>query len=403
MITDLTGTRWQINANPVESELGDIWAYIDFISNGNTYSLFALGEDILQYANEPRVYDEIAYCIDDELNEWEWVGDYATTSVIEITGGNYATNTDFINWLQDNATMLASVGVEIEYDNAIIHAANSNERINLLTANKLAETDILLRATELQSLTVEYNGNTILSTSGTTIRRLKTAGKLLTANIGVVIVARAIVYPKKGDVIAIDTLSGTFLVLNINGSIAEVISRTNYSTNSWPNTSGQTYIGSNPDTRCNSNFYNSLSANVKAAIVDKTFKQDSWYPSTSGDPDYKGRYSTSTNYDISLGNASFGAEITRHCYSISVQDIIDYLGVTTDMGYANSTLNRTNIRKMLNSTSASVWTRSANANNAAQAMIVNTNTGRITTGANSSSYGIRPAFQIDLSKIEWSY
>ena len=210
------------------------------------------------------------------------------------------------------------------------------------------------------------------------------------------------VLPVKGDIISLDGVTGTFLVLNINDTVAEVLSRQNYSTNSWPSSSGQIYVGSNPDTRCNSDFYNAQSATFRAAIVDKTFRQDRWYRSTTGSPVYKGQYNTSTNYTVSLGSATFGEEITRHCYSLSVQDILDYLEVTTSMDYADSTLKRDNVRAMYNATSGGSWLRSAYVGNTSQAMTANLAQGSIATGANSSSYYIRPAFQIDLSKIGFS-
>lgn len=404
-VSDLTNTTWIINAVPTIEGTPEYYD-VTFNSNNAAFVAFLEGNNVgITYfdTNGDPLNVYVPY---ETPSGTTYIWSDENYRTIEITGGVDVTNASLISWLEANATQQGGGGqLTVTYNNTTIHTSSADDTFTLNCNGKVMATDVALDATNVDSLVVTYGGNTILSTSGTETRSLDCLGKYMSNNVGVDVVIGGTPppsYPVKGDVISLDGVSGTFLVLNINGSVAEVLSRQSYSNNSFPSSSGQTYAGSNPDTRCNSNFYNAQSATFKAAIVDKTFRQDSWYRGTTGDPDYKGRYSTSTNYDISLGSATFGAEITRHCYSLSVQDVLDYLGVTTSMDYADSTLNRTNIRAMYNTTSASTWTRSANAANASQVMLVNGSTGAIIGGANSSSYNIRPAFQIDLSKIDFA-
>ena len=194
-----------------------------------------------------------------------------------------------------------------------------------------------------------------------------------------------------------------YLVLKtVSGSVVEVLARVNSGDSAFAS-SGQVYAGGTLDTALNTTYYNTLSATAKAAIVDKTFRQDSWYRNTSGNPDYNGSYSTTAQaYYVSLGNASFGNEISRHIYALSVQDIIDYLEVTTDMTSANSTLNMANVQEMFNITSGNVWLRSAKADDSSRAMNVNGDRGYVNNNNATNSGAARPAFQIDLSKIAWT-
>ena len=217
-------------------------------------------------------------------------------------------------------------------------------------------------------------------------------------------------YPVKGDIIAVDMNGdGTdeeYLVLKSVGSdnVVEVLARVTPSdgTSVQFAGTGQVYENNALDVYLNTTYYATLSADAKAAIVDKTFRQDSWYRNTSGNPDYNGSYSGGSAYQVSLGNASFGNEISRHIYALSVQDIIDYLEVTTDMTSANSTLNMANLQEMFNITSGNIWLRSARANYSSYAMVVGGGGGAAGSASATGSYAARPAFQIDLSKITWS-
>lgn len=148
---------------------------------------------------------------------------------------------------------------------------------------------------------------------------------------------------------------------------------------------------------------------MKAAIIDKTFNQDSWSASASGSAVYIGKYtkdSATHTYNASLSSATFGPSITRHCYCISVQDIIDYLEVTTSITDSNTTLTDTNIWTMLwnnvNYSSSILWLSSAYSAMSGFVYTVLGNTGYLNGTMGIMSQGVRPAFQIDLSKIEYT-
>ena len=214
--------------------------------------------------------------------------------------------------------------------------------------------------------------------------------------------------PVKGDIITMD--SKQYRVLKLNGTVAEVLcmydanSSIKFDANSSYN---NTYAGKNIDTYCNNTFYSGLSAAMKSAIVDKTFTQDSWNRdySVPTQSHYTGTYGSSTYY-LTLANAAFGASITRHCYCLSVQDVLDYLEATTSMGISDTTLTDTNIWKMFWNVTTSqkgkyMWLRSADSSSSDLAFDVS-GYGGLDTYFVDSTHAARPAFQIDLSKIAWS-
>lgn len=215
-----------------------------------------------------------------------------------------------------------------------------------------------------------------------------------------------VVYPVKGDIINIDmngdNVSEQYLVLSINNKVAEVLSRTDYTSCVFA-ASGQIYSGSTLDTTLNTTYYNTLSEVAKAAIVDKSFQPDSWYNSSAGNPDYTGYYGSTWTYTLSLGSASFGSLITRHIYALSIQDILDYIECVPSMNLSNTTLKMVNVQNMYNITSGYVWTRSALASNSGQVLDVVGQYGAMDGYPVNNAQGARPAFQIDLSKIDWSF
>lgn len=203
---------------------------------------------------------------------------------------------------------------------------------------------------------------------------------------------------RKGDIITIE--GKDYRVLKVNKSIAEVLAMYESAAKINSNSVKQ-YADSTLDVYYNTTFYNTLSTEMKAAIVDKTFRQDQWGPRT-GKINYYG-VDKNGHYITHLVSDTYGDEITRHCYVISMQDIIDYLNVTTDMNYDNTTLTTENVRKM-------IWDRTYNVSSKAFALRSCQTTADVmyvsevlggTTGGTNVMTILRPAFQIDLSKIEF--
>lgn len=214
--------------------------------------------------------------------------------------------------------------------------------------------------------------------------------------------------PAKGDILTIE--SKQYRILKINGNIAELLSLYDTGTKVQFSTGGNTYAGGTLDTYCNNTFYNSLSSTMKAAIIDKTFTQDSWHADTSGSPVYTGTYindSGTQDYIVSLDSATYGSSITRHCYVISIQDIIDYLEVTPSMTASDTTLTAANIWMMFWNSTSSVgssylWLRSTESAISNFSFMVIGASGRLNYNFVISPFNVHPAFQIDLSKIDYT-
>lgn len=209
----------------------------------------------------------------------------------------------------------------------------------------------------------------------------------------------------KGDLIDIE--GKQYRVLKTNGNIAEVLAMYDAGESAYGST--QVYSGSTMDTYCNETFYGTLSTNLKNAIVDKKFQQDRWYAGGLGNPVYCGTYQSTNNYQIGLDTTTFGEEIIRKCYILSVQDVIDYLNVEPSMNYSNTTLISENIWKMFwNKTvhpDDNVWYAFRTcyaADKLYNIFYANSFYGNIEDNNINGYSTVRPAFKIDLSKISWS-
>lgn len=215
--------------------------------------------------------------------------------------------------------------------------------------------------------------------------------------------------PVKGDLITIEDKQ--YRVLKINNSVAEVLAMYNAATSQDFDTSkySNVYANSSLDVYLSQTFYNSLSTTMQNAIVAKTFQQDSWYygGDSSAIAEYNGTYQTTNNYTLSLISTTFGTSISRKCYVLSCQDIIDYLEVTTSMGSTDTTLTSENVCRMFwNQTSSPEsiypWLRSASSINDSSAFYVYGYKGYLVDNRVETYHSVRPAFQIDLSKIAWT-
>ena len=218
-------------------------------------------------------------------------------------------------------------------------------------------------------------------------------------------------YPVKGDIINIDMNGdGTdeqYLVLkNVGGSIVECLSRIGRG-NRFA-FSGNIYEDGPLDVDMNTTYYDTLSGEAKLAIVDKTFYQEEWAMGTVGTVVYTGvRTSDGNSYQLSLVNSNYGNLLTRHIYVSSISDILDFLGTTTEMTAANTTLRSENLT-VFRDDGRPTMLLSSKRNNSSDIFIVSTpsttSQSRITDQPATSfiGYSAFPAFQIDLDKITWS-
>lgn len=208
--------------------------------------------------------------------------------------------------------------------------------------------------------------------------------------------------PAKGDLIMLD--GKQYRVLKMTDTVAEVLAM--YDANSSIEFgASDTYKDSTIDTYCNSTFYNGLPMAMKSAIVDKTFTQDNWYTVSSGPetPYYTMTHGTRVQYLRYIGY--HGVSITRHCYCLSVQDVLDYLEATPSMDASNTTITHDNVLKMVWTQKPDdtkyIWLCSTN-NSFNYAFFISSISMPMDYTDPSYKQIVRPAFQIDLSKIEWA-
>lgn len=302
----------------------------------------------------------------------------------------------------DSGKLLSSVTVNPIPEAYIIPAGTKNITKNgTVNVTSFAEVNVAVPAPDLSDATATP-GKILLGATAYT-----GAGKI-TGTIPTYDGSLRPEVPIKGDLITIEDKQ--YRVFKINGTVAEVLcmydanSSIKFDTNSDYN---NTYAGKNIDTYCNNTFYNGLSAAMKSAIVDKTFTQDIWtmYLSAPTETHYTEKLG-STTYYLALANASFGTPITRHCYCLSVQDVLDYLEATTSMDTSNTTLTDTNIWTLFWNTAASqsisIWLRPADSINSKRVFNVDAERGYLGPTFAHFDFAARPAFQIDLSKIAWS-
>lgn len=216
--------------------------------------------------------------------------------------------------------------------------------------------------------------------------------------------------PAKGQIINLnlDGTSKQYRVLKTNGTVAEVLTMFNVSDSIafYQYGNDSTYRDCTLDVYLNTTWYGTLSDNAKSAIVDTPFQQDAWYYGDDGDPNYIGVYDPSTNYNVSFDSTYTPGTLTRHVYAPSVQDIIDYLGVTPEMTASSTTLTASNLWQMFWNDAVShnnnIWLSSSYAIYRSQARDVYGSSGTIGSHFTTDTYAARAVFQIDLTKIDWS-
>lgn len=228
----------------------------------------------------------------------------------------------------------------------------------------------------------------------------------------------------KGQILSMD-LDGNgekqYRVLKCNGNVAQVMAmyddlKSAYNSTNTTTTMGtltvQKYEGSTLDTYLNTTWYNTLADNVKAAIVPESVVCDAWYWGNSGDPDYTGTYGTAvpgtSNYTISKyagGTLNIGE---RNVFALSIQDVIDYLNDSSVQVDTTAILRNVNIWKMFwnvetQPTSITYpWLRSSGAGGSSGAWLVYSRNGSLDAYSVRNSNGVRPALNLNLSKVPFT-
>ena len=221
--------------------------------------------------------------------------------------------------------------------------------------------------------------------------------------------------PVKGDLITMN-LDGTerqYRVLSVNGNVCKVFgmwddftskyNETSATTN-FNGTTAQKYEGSTLDTYLNTTWYNTLSSEAKNAIVPENVVQYCYKyydkPDTPNTPTYTYQYQynwSNSDYENAdnVGNVVVG---NRNVFALDLKDIFDYIGkvcITSDelmTMFWNST---TKVFKY-------IWLRSSYAVNSTYVWYVYGNFGLLTGVGATGSRVVRPALNLDMSKIQYT-
>lgn len=140
-----------------------------------------------------------------------------------------------------------------------------------------------------------------------------------------------------------------------------------------------TYEGSEIDNYIENEWYNGLSSTMKMAIQVTNIKQASY--KTYNDPDSK----QETGYNSQVYNT-----ISRHAFLPSVSEI----------GKAVNLKNPDKVKAFLNG--PSIWTRDSYQGNALAAEYLSAGSGSLSTNRVYGTFGVRPAFVIDLPKVDYT-
>lgn len=209
----------------------------------------------------------------------------------------------------------------------------------------------------------------------------------------------------------------TYRVLAISGNVAKLLGMSDISTSQFYNTTsktgtftngttGQLYVGSDLDTYLNTTWYNILTSTVKAAIVPESRTQYMYklfdQPNTPNTPTYTYQYQHNWS-DSHYENANLTDSIligNRNIFALDLKDIFDYFGKVciTSNELMELWTNQTSAvsRKYL-------WLSSASADYSDGAWYVNGVGGYLDYGdVMDSAYAVRPAFNLDLSKISFT-
>ena len=223
----------------------------------------------------------------------------------------------------------------------------------------------------------------------------------------------------KGDLIKLD-LDGNgdkqYRVLGINGNVAKLLGMSDISTSQRYNatsktgtftngTTGQSYVGSDLDTYLNTTWYNTLTSTVKAAIVPESRTQYMYQyydkPNTPNTPTYTYQYQYNWS-DSDYENVNLTDSIligNRNIFALDLKDIFDYFGKVC--------ITSNELMELWTNQTSAVsgkywWLSSAIADGPGYAWSVRGAYGYLYGSGVGSAFAVRPAFNLDLSKINFT-
>lgn len=219
----------------------------------------------------------------------------------------------------------------------------------------------------------------------------------------------------KGTLINMN-LDGTerqYRVLSVNGNVCKVLGmwddltsvyNETSTTTTFGSTTAQKYEGSTLDTYLNTTWYNTLSSEAKNAIVSENVTQYCYkyynQPNTPNTPTYTYQYQynwDNSNYKNAdnVGNVMIG---NKNVFALDLKDIFDYIGkvcITSDELMTMFWNTTTKVSRYL-------WLRSSDAGNSRNAWNIFGNTDRLLSDDIGISNIVRPALNLDMSKIQYT-
>lgn len=215
-------------------------------------------------------------------------------------------------------------------------------------------------------------------------------------------------YPQKGDVLKIDMVGDgnatEWRVISVEDNVAELLAQKRVGISPFASY-GNKYEDSKLDKYLNSTYYYKLSDRTRRAIEQNIIDQDYWTLGFDyGNPDYIINPSDGAR-TISAMDSDRPA-MRRNIYAPSIQQIIDYLGVTPSMTAADTTWTRDNVADMFGTITVTppIALRSYNQATGGQASngVVLTSSGNL-SGENGAALdrSVYPVLQVDLDKITW--
>ena len=199
----------------------------------------------------------------------------------------------------------------------------------------------------------------------------------------------------------------------MNGDVAKVIAmydtlsseyNSTSTTTTFGSTTAQKYADSTLDTYLNTTWYNTLTSATKAAIVPENVVQHCYQyydePNTPNTPTYTYQYQykwSDRNYENAddVGNVTVG---DRNVFALDVKDIFDYFDKVCITSNELMTLFWNSTAKV----SKYLWLRSSDADDSDAAWLVDGDAGYLRSDAMYNSLVVRPALNLDLSKINFT-